>query len=86
MGYPGHHVFNSQMEQHLVNKNGWVEYSVYPLFSPMSLLAEGSANYGIEVAFPHKERMTFERDVLFDLAGLNPESAERYYQVQALLY
>ncbi|MCI2283947.1 hypothetical protein L3081_11725 [Colwellia sp. MSW7] len=66
-GYPGHHVFNSLMEQHLVNKNGWLEYSVYPLFSPMSLLAEGSANYGIEVAFPHHERRDFERNVLFKL-------------------
>ncbi len=84
-GYPGHHVFNSQMEQHLVNQNNWIEYSVYPLFSPMSLLAEGSANYGIEVAFPHAERMTFEREVLFPLAGLDPALVEKYYQVQALL-
>lgn len=84
-GYPGHHVFNSQMEQHLVNNNGWIEYSVYPLFSPMSLLAEGSANYGIEVAFPHKERMTFEREVLFELAGLDASKVERYYRVQAIV-
>jgi hypothetical protein len=25
--------------------------TVYPLFSPQSLIAEGSANYGIDVAF-----------------------------------
>ena len=31
---------------------GWVEFTVYPLFSPQSLIAEGTANYGIEVAFP----------------------------------
>ena len=31
---------------------GWVEFSVYALFSPQSLIAEGTANYGIEVAFP----------------------------------
>lgn len=84
-GYPGHHVFNSQMEQHLVINNGWMEYSVYPLFSPMSLLAEGSANYGIDVAFEQSERLEFEREVLFPLAGMNPELVERYYQVQDVL-
>jgi len=84
-GYPGHHVFNSQMEQHLVKGKGWFEYSVYPLFSPMSLLAEGSANYGIEVCFPHAERIVFEREVLFGLAGLDTRQVERYYQVQALV-
>ncbi|WP_448212467.1 hypothetical protein [Colwellia sp. MEBiC06753] len=84
-GYPGHHVFNSQMEQHLVDKLGWIEYSVYPLYSPMSLLAEGSANYGINVAFPKAERLAFEREVLFPLAGLDASEAEHYDQVQAVL-
>ncbi|WP_286263527.1 hypothetical protein [Thalassotalea atypica] len=81
-GYPGHHVFNSQMEQHLVNNLKWVEFSVYPLFSPQSLLAEGSANYGIEVAFPKAERLAFETEVLFPLAGMDPTQVERYYQIQ----
>ncbi|ATD01077.1 hypothetical protein [Pseudoalteromonas spongiae] len=84
-GYPGHHVFNSLMEKHLVNEKGWMEYCVYPLFSPMSLLAEGSANYGIEVVFPKPERMVFEKEVLFVLAGLDASQAERYYEVQALM-
>jgi len=84
-GYPGHHVFNSQMEQHLVDNLGWIEYSIYPLYSPMSLLAEGSANYGINVAFPHKERLAFEREVLFPLAGLDATQVERYYEVEAKL-
>ena len=55
-GYPGHHVYNALLEKALVRDRGWVEYSVYPLFSPQSLIAEGSANYGIEVAFPGGER------------------------------
>ena len=84
-GYPGHHVFNLLLEKHLVNDQGWVEYCVYPLYSPMSFLAEGSANYGIEVAFPPEERLVFEKQVLFPLAGINPELAERYYQIQAVL-
>lgn len=83
-GYPGHHVYNVLLEQHLVRDRGWVELSVYPLFSPQSLIAEGTANYGIEVAFPGESRVAFERDVVFPLAGLDPSRAETYYRVQAL--
>ncbi len=81
-GYPGHHVYNVLLEQHLVRERGWVEFSVYPLFSPQSLIAEGTANYGIDVAFPGQARTTFERETLYPLAGLNPETAERYAAVQ----
>jgi len=83
-GYPGHHVFNSQMEQHLVNNKGWIEYSVYPLFSPISLLAEGSANYGIQVVFNAEDRLKFEQDVLFPLAGLDASMAKQYYEILSL--
>ena len=82
-GYPGHHVYNVLLEQHLVRERGWVEFSVYPLFSPQSLVAEGTANYGIEVAFPGDERLAFERDVLFPDAGLDPSRAAAYAQVRA---
>ena len=83
-GYPGHHVYNLLLEQELVRKRGWTEFTVYALFSPQSLIAEGSANYGIAMAFPGTERVTFERERLFALAGLNPAQAERYYRVLAL--
>ncbi len=69
-GYPGHHVYNALLEQTFVVERGWVEMSVYPLYSPMSFVAEGSANYGIDLAFPGDEAQTFERDVLLPLAGL----------------
>jgi len=84
-GYPGHHVYNVLLEKHLVRDRGWVEYSVYPLFSPQSLIAEGTANYGIEVAFPHADRMDFERRVIFPAAGLDPAGVEAYYTVQGLV-
>ena len=83
-GYPGHHVYNVLLEQHLVRERAWSEFTVYPLFSPQSLIAEGTANYGIEVTFPGDERVGFERDVLFPLAGLDPTRAQAYYRVQAL--
>ena len=76
-GYPGHHVYNALLEKHLVRDRGWVEFSVYPLFSPQSLIAEGTANYGIEVAFPGPARVAFEKDVLFPAAGLDREPGRR---------
>jgi hypothetical protein len=84
-GYPGHHTFNTLLEKNLVEDRGWIEYSLYPLFSPMSLIAEGSGNYGIDLAFPGSERVNFEREVLFPLAGLDPAEADRYYELLALL-
>ncbi len=74
-GYPGHHTWNIFIERDLLKNKGWIEYSVYPLFSPMSVTAEGSGNYGIELAFPGKDKIAFERDVLFPLAGLDPQKA-----------
>src|SRR4051794_25008187 len=84
-GYPGHHVYNTLLEKHLVRDRGWIEFSVYPLFSPQSLIAEGTANFGIEVAFPGHERTAFERTTLFPLAGLDPSQAAAYYETQALV-
>jgi len=84
-GYPGHHVYNALLERHLVKDRGWLEFTVYPLFSPQSLIAEGTANFGIEVAFPGHERVDFERTTIFPLAGLDSSRAAEYYEVQALV-
>ena len=84
-GYPGHHVYNALLEKHLVKDRGWIEFTVYPLFSPQSLIAEGTANYGIEVAFPGEERVAYEQQVLFPAAGLDPSRAAEYYEVQTLV-
>ena len=85
-GYPGHHVYNSLLEKNLVRDRGWMEFSVYPLFSPQSLVAEGTANFGRDVAFPTKtERMKFEKEVLFPAAGIDSKRADEYYAVQDLM-
>ena len=84
-GYPGHHTFNALLEKNLVDELGWVEFSLYPLFSPQSLIAEGSGNYGINLAFPDEQRVEFEKSVLFPLAGLDAGEADRYYRLSALL-
>jgi hypothetical protein len=83
--YPGHHVYSTLLEQTFVRQRGWMEMSVYPLFSPMSFVAEGSANYGIDLAFPGEEAAAYERDVLFPLAGLDPATAEKKASLAALM-
>jgi hypothetical protein len=84
-GYPGHHVYNALLEKNLTRDRGWPEFSVYALFSPQSLIAEGTANYGIEVAFPDAERRAFEREVLFPAAGLDPKRVDEYYEFHDLI-
>jgi len=84
-GYPGHHVYNALLEKNLVRDRGWVEFSVYPLFSPQSLIAEGTANFGREVVFTETERLAFEKEVLWPVAGIDPSRAEEFYAVQDLV-
>jgi hypothetical protein len=84
-GYPGHHVNNIVWERDLLRGRGWVEFSLYPLFSPQSVIAEGSAEYGIRMAFPDEERVTFDREKLFPIAGLDPARADEYHQVRDLV-
>ncbi|MBI5020244.1 MAG: hypothetical protein HZB59_02315 [Ignavibacteriales bacterium] len=83
-GYPGHHVYNFLLESILYKKYGWVEASVYALFSPQSLIAEGTANFGIDVVLPGKDRIEFEKKILFPIAGMDSNKTESYYQIHEL--
>ncbi|ANY19875.1 hypothetical protein A6F68_01358 [Tsuneonella dongtanensis] len=80
-GYPGHHVYNALLERELVDERGWPEFAVYPLYSPQSFIAEGSANYGIELAFPGKEALAYNRDVLAPIAGISGEGLDRFLEL-----
>ena len=82
-GYPGHHVFNALLERDLVNDKGWIEFAVYPLYSPQSLIAEGSAKYGIDLAFPGDEQLAFETRVLAPLVGLEGADLATYRKLNA---
>jgi hypothetical protein len=57
-GYPGHHVHATLVEQELVKRRGWAEYSLINLLGPMSVIAEGAANFGVDLAFSRDERTT----------------------------
>ncbi|WP_026897029.1 hypothetical protein [Daejeonella oryzae] len=83
-GYPGHHVYNTLFEKNLYHNKGWIEISLYPLFSPQSLIAEGSGNYGLEVAFPGEEKINFTKSVVLPLAGLDTTGIGAYYQALAI--
>jgi len=82
--YPGHHVYNMLLEKNLYVDKGWVEISLYPLFSPQSLIAEGSANYGIDVAFPGEEKIAFAKNTLLPLAGLDTSGINLYFKALEL--
>jgi hypothetical protein len=73
-GYPGHHVYNVLLEDRLVKGRGYVEYTVYPLYSPQSLLAEGSANVGIDILFSDDDRRRVLTQVLGPAAGVPAEA------------
>ena len=84
-GYPGHHVYNALLEKNLLRDRGWIEFSVCRLFSPQSLIAEGTANFGREVVFTKAERLAFEKEMIWPAAGLDPSRAEEFYAVQYLV-
>lgn len=84
-GYPGHHVHHTMMEWNLYKKRNWIEFSIYLLFSPQSVIAEGIANYGIELLFPRDERIKFEKQYIFSQAGLDTSKADLYYNVMDIV-
>lgn len=84
-GYPGHHVHATLLEQELIKRRGWFEYSLITLLGPLSVIAEGAANFGVDLAFSREERIAFERSVLLPMAGLNGEQLDTYYHFIDLL-
>jgi hypothetical protein len=83
--YPGHHVYNFLLEKHLYREKGWPEISLYPLFSPQSLIAEGTANYGIDMAFPEQEMINFAKETLLPLAGLDTTDITLYLKAISIV-
>ena len=50
--YPGHHVYSTLIERDRVNDLGQIEFTLLPLYSPRAIISEGSAEYGVKLAFP----------------------------------
>jgi len=83
--YPGHHAQFLLQEQSAQPAGLPVEDRVVLLRSPASVLREGAANFGVELAFPFEERVAFEERVLFPLARLDPRQARPYETVHRLV-
>jgi hypothetical protein len=84
-GYPGHHAHHTLTDERLARERGWVEFTVFPLFSPFAFIAEGEGNAGVDLAFPGDERTRFEAETLYPLAGLDPATAPAYAALRAAL-
>lgn len=82
-GYPGHHAQFVLYEQAAADMP--VENRLVLLRSPQTALREGAAELGVDLLFSDQDRMRFERDVLFPLAGLDPAKAETHVRINRLL-
>jgi len=80
--YPGHHVYSTLIERDRVNAMGQIEYTLVPLYSPRAIISEGSAEYGVKLAFPGDSQLEFERDVLAPMAGIDASAIEDYYAMR----
>ncbi len=80
--YPGHHVYSTLIERDRVNALGEIEFTLLPLYSPRAIISEGSADYGLELAFPGDATMIYERDVLAPLAGIDASEIANYYALR----
>ncbi|MFZ4381155.1 MAG: hypothetical protein ACOYO0_04220 [Sandarakinorhabdus sp.] len=81
--YPGHHAQFVLLEAR--NAAIWREDRVVLVRSPQSALREGSANHGIDLAFPPAERLAFMAGSLFPLAGFSPADARLHGRVHQLI-
>lgn len=84
-GYPGHHAQFLVMESDAGASGLPLELTVALMRSPANVLREGAANYGVDLAFPADERLAFERDVLFPMAGFPVAEVERFEKVHRLV-
>lgn len=82
--YPGHHAQYLQMEAASSPDGIPIEDTVVLLRSKQSVVLEGAAELGVELAFAEDERIAFERDILLPLAGLPVAIAEKQRSISQL--
>lgn len=68
--YPGHHTFIALIEDKLVRRRGWREFTVGPLYSPFSLVNEGMAKCATDMILTPAEQVALCREVIAPAAGL----------------
>jgi hypothetical protein len=79
--YPGHHTNYASMDENLWRKRHWPESKVSLAFEPQFAVSDAISEYGTGLNFTLDERMKYEREVLYPLAGLTmqDEAAWRAY-------
>jgi hypothetical protein len=68
--YPGHHTHASIRSAALLRNRHWAEFGLDQNYGPLIPGAEAVAEYGVGLAFPIEDRIRFEKDVLYPLAGM----------------
>ncbi|NVM03332.1 MAG: hypothetical protein HWN67_13410 [Candidatus Helarchaeota archaeon] len=84
-GYPGHHTELCLKENFLYRGKNYIEFSVYPLYSPASVISEGTAELGLEIIFTEKELLKFLKDEMFPLVGLKNIDTEKWNNIRKSL-
>ncbi len=82
--YFGHHAEMTLRESELFRGRGWVEYSVYPLYSPQGVISEGAANAGLKVLLDDETLGMWLARRVFPAAGL-PDSLSSPAEIERLL-
>lgn len=80
-GYPGHHTYSVLLDQRLVRQRGRVELSVYPLYSPLSVLMEGTAENATSIVFPGDQWRSFLEERIAPASGLEQIDISRTLRV-----
>lgn len=68
--YPGHHTNYATLDQHLWRGKRWPEVRTNLNFEPQFPVSDAISEYGVGMVFPLEDRLKFEREVLYPLAGL----------------
>jgi hypothetical protein len=84
-GYPGHHAQFIMMQTQQGAAGFTTEDSVFLTRTPASVIREGAANLGVELAFPLAQRLEFEREVLAPLAGISFPDEAKYGEFLTLI-
>jgi len=84
-GYPGHHTELCLKEKFLYKDKNYIEYSVFPLYSPESVISEGIAELGLEIIFTESELLNFLKNEMFPLFGLKDIDIEKWNKIRKSL-
>lgn len=80
--YPGHHTHFAIRSASLRYGKKWPEFGIDQNYGPVIPAAEAVAEYGVGLTFPIEDRIKFERDVLYPIAGLkmsNPDGWRAFW-------